>query len=295
MLLTITTTHQPATDLGFLLHKNPGCLHTISLNFGAAHVFYPEATEQRCTAALLLDIDPVGLVRKDRGGSTFTLAHYINDRPYVASSFLSVALNKAFRTLLSGQSRERPELVAAALPLEVTVHALPCRGGTELLERLFAPLGYEIDVQGHPLDEHFPDWGESTCYTVTLRRTCPLKEFLSHLYVLIPVLDHEKHYFISKEEIGKLLRFGEGWLQTHPERELITHRYLIFPGIANEALVRLSEGDPAVAGEPEERDDAADAAEEPAEAKTTLNQQRLHAVAQLLKEHGARRVIDLGC
>ena len=50
MLLTITTTHTPASDLSFLLHKAPGHLQTLPLPFGAAHVFYPEANEERCTA-----------------------------------------------------------------------------------------------------------------------------------------------------------------------------------------------------------------------------------------------------
>ncbi len=83
----------PATDLGYLLAKHPGKLQTFNLNFGKAHVFYPEATETRCTAALLLDVDPIGLVR-GRVGSTEggLLEQYVNDRPYVASSFLSVAI-----------------------------------------------------------------------------------------------------------------------------------------------------------------------------------------------------------
>ena len=67
MLLTIATTHRPATDLGFLLHKHPERVHEFSLPFGTAHVFYPEATEERCTAALILDVDPVALVRRGRG------------------------------------------------------------------------------------------------------------------------------------------------------------------------------------------------------------------------------------
>ena len=100
MLLTITTTHQPATDLGYLLHKNPARLHSFELSFGQAHVFYPEATAERCTAALLLDVDPVGLVRNRRGpGQGGTLDQYVNDRPYVASSLLSVAISRVFEVV----------------------------------------------------------------------------------------------------------------------------------------------------------------------------------------------------
>src|SRR2546421_9791883 len=130
MLLTITTTHRPATDLGYLLYKNPAKLQTFELNFGRAHVFYPEATDDRCTAALLLEVDPVGLVRNRRGpsGEGFSLEQYVNDRPYAASSFLSVAIAEIFGSALSGRSRERPDLVGQRLPFVARVPVLPCRG-----------------------------------------------------------------------------------------------------------------------------------------------------------------------
>ena len=106
MLLTLTTTHKPPTDLGYLLHKNPANLHSFELSFGKAHVFYPEATAEKCTAALLLDVDPVGLVRRKRGQHEGgTLDQYVNDRPYVLSSFLSVAMGRAFGTAMSGRSK----------------------------------------------------------------------------------------------------------------------------------------------------------------------------------------------
>src|SRR6516164_7610861 len=112
MLLTITTTHQPATDLGYLLHKNPARVQTFDQSFGKAHVFYPEASAERCTVAVLLDLDPVGLVRNRRGpaGEGRSLEHYVNDRPYSASSFLSVVLADVFSGAMAGGSKERPEL-----------------------------------------------------------------------------------------------------------------------------------------------------------------------------------------
>src|ERR671930_2768302 len=138
MLLTVTTTSVPATDLGFLLHKNPASVQSFDLSFGRAHVFYPEASPERCTAALLLDVDPVGLVRRPGEAA---LAQYVSDRPYVASSFLSVALGQVYGSALTGRSRERPELAERALPLEARLAVLPCRGGEPLLRRLFEPLG----------------------------------------------------------------------------------------------------------------------------------------------------------
>src|SRR3954467_201393 len=106
MLLTITTTHRPATDLGFLLHKHPGRFQSYDLSFGKAHAYYPAATEGRCTACLLLDVDPVGIVR-GKGSSEGLLSQYVNDRPYVASSFLSVAIAQVNGSALQGRCKTR--------------------------------------------------------------------------------------------------------------------------------------------------------------------------------------------
>jgi 3' terminal RNA ribose 2'-O-methyltransferase Hen1 len=228
MLLTLTTTHRPATDLGFLLRKNPARPQVSTLSFGKAHVFYPEASEERCTVALLVEVDPVGLVRNRRGpsGEGGALEQYVNDRPYAASSFLSVAIADVFGTALAGNSKERPELVDVAMPFHVSFSALPCRGGEPVLRSLFEPLGYRITASRLPLDASFPEWGESAYYQVELEASLPLKRLLSHLYVLVPVLDNDKHYWVTDDEVQKLMRHGEGWLSEHPERESITRRYL---------------------------------------------------------------------
>jgi 3' terminal RNA ribose 2'-O-methyltransferase Hen1 len=290
MLLTITTTHQPATDLGFLLYKNPARVQSFELSFGHAHVFYPEASAERCTAGLLLDVDPVGLVR---GGGAAPDTQYVNDRPYVASSFLSVAIAQVFGSALSGKSKERQELAERPIPLEAKLAVLPCRGGEDLLRRLFEPLGYEFQVERHALDPAFPGWGESRYYTVTLRAFTRLADLLRHLYVLVPVLDDAKHYWVGDDEVEKLLRQGEGWLGAHPERELITRRYLRHrPSLTRAALANLvaeEEPDPDAAAE------ANDAQEQRAEERLGLNQQRLGAVAAALRASGAERVVDLGC
>lgn len=295
MLLTITNTARPATDLGYLLHKNPDRLHSFELSFGRAHVFYPEASEERCTAALMLDVDPVGLVRDRRGpsGEGGALEQYVNDRPYVASSFLSVALGRVFGTALGGRSKHRSQLADTTLPLEAHVAVLPCRGGPELLDRLFKPLGYQVAAQGVALDEKFPKWGESRYYRVKLVGQVRLREILSHLYVLLPVLDDEKHYWVGEDEIEKLLRRGEGWLVQHPERDLITRRYLKYQGrLTRTALARLAEEDQP---DPDETLATREAEENAVEEKINLNQQRLGAVLAALRQCGARKVLDLGC
>ena len=295
MLLTITSRHSPATDLGHLLRKHPGKVHSFDLSFGRAQVFYPEATDERCTAALLLEVDPVGLVRNRRGpsGEGYALEQYVNDRPYVGSSFLSVAIADVFGSALAGKSKERQDLVEKAIPLEATVAVLPCRGGEPFLRRLFEPLGYSVVVQQHSLDEKFPEWGESLYFTVSLSGNTSVRQLLTHLYVLIPVLDNDKHYWVGDQEVEKLIRHGGAWLASHPEKEIITRRYLKHQrSLVDDALERLTdETDP----HPDEL--ATEHAEQEAqiEQKISLNEQRLGSVLAALKQSGAKRVLDLGC
>ena len=292
MLLTITTTYQPATDLGYLLHKNPWRLQSFSLPFGQAHIFYPEATTERCTAALLLDIDAVRLVRnRDRSQA---LEQYVNDRPYVASSFLSVAIADVFGSALNGHCVKYPDLVKMPIPLQAQLATVPSRnGGAAWLKRLFEPLGYTVTLIPHVLDETYPAWGDSPYFTVTLDATCCLSDLLTHLYVLIPVLDNDKHYWIGDDEVEKLLRRGKDWLQTHPEREQITYRYLKHRrDLARTAIERLT------AEEEREQDVAVaptNVEETASEQSASLHEQRLQAVMTVLQQSGAKRVLDLGC
>jgi len=296
MLLTISTTANPATDLGFLLHKNPARVHRIEQTFGHATVFYPEATAERCTVCLLVDVDPVGLVRRRSGpaGDGGQLGQYVNDRPYVASSFLSVALSDFFGTAMSGRSKDRPELAACPIPLEVKIPVLPSRGGEALIRELFEPLGYIVSAERLPLDEQFPSWGESRYFSVTLRGTLRLQELLNHLYVLIPVLDDGKHYWVGDDEVEKLLRRGADWLPNHPAKEQIARCYLKHrKSLARIAMERLTlpeadSDDVSVAGKPAGREDAL-------EAPLSLNEQRITSVVEAVLKAGAKSVVDLGC
>ncbi len=294
MLLTLTTTYSPATDLGYLLRKNPSRPQSFNLSFGTAHVIYPEATNERCTCALLVEVDPVGLVRNRKGPSgEGLLDQYVNDRPYAASSFLSVAIADVFGTALSGVSKDRPDLVEKPIPLEAEIPVVPCRGGEGFLRGLFEPLGYTVTAEQLPLDEEFPQWGSSRYYRIKLSGCIPLHVLLSHLYVLLPVLDNDKHYWVGDDEVEKLLRHGEGWLSNHPQREVITRRYLKHQrSLFTDALARLiDESDP-------EPDAVAVAhAQEEAEIERTLslNDQRMGAVLAALLASNATSVLDLGC
>jgi 3' terminal RNA ribose 2'-O-methyltransferase Hen1 len=297
VLLTLTTTREPATDLGYLLHKHPDRVQAFEVAAGVAHVLYPEATNERCTAALLLDIDPVALVRGRKGGGTdgFALGQYVNDRPYAASSMLAVALSRVFKTAMSGRCEARPELAETALPLELHVPALPCRGGPALAARLFEPLGWTVAAEPVPLDPAFPDWGDSRYVDLRLSGTARLADALNHLYVLLPVLDDAKHYWVSTDEVEKLIRAGTGWLAAHPDRDLISRRYLRHrSALYRTAVARLAEVDDT---EPEQVDNATDAAlvgDEP-DRPVPLAQQRHGAVLAALRAAGAKRVADLGC
>lgn len=313
MFLTISTTgthERPATDLGFLLHKHPDKAQAFSTSHGTAHVLYPEASAERCTAALLLEVDPVALVRraknsgkgKGRGGAPdAALAQYVNDRPYAASSLLAVALSTVFKSALRGVCAARPERAAEPLPLRIEVPAVPARGGAELVRGLFGPLGWTtVDVRPVALDETFPAWGDSRYVQLVLEGELRLADALRQLYVLLPVLDDAKHYWVAPDEVEKLLRAGEGWLAGHPERELITSRYLNRRwSLTREAterleLVRLAEADDlgveAIDNAVEEETDDA-----PVEKTGSLADQRREAILTALRDSGAGSVLDLGC
>jgi 3' terminal RNA ribose 2'-O-methyltransferase Hen1 len=295
VLLTITSTHQPnATDLGYLLHKNPTRIHRTDLPFGKACVFYPEATAERCTAAVLVEVDSVSLVRSR--GPAPTLDTYVNDRPYVCSSFTSVAIGSLFGTALSGRSKDRPDLVSVPLTLELRLSTVKARGGIESLRRLFEPLGYEVETEVLPLETAFPEWGLSRCLDVTLRNRITVHDALTHLYVLLPVLDDFKHYYIGEAEVEKLLRHGEGWLAAHPNRDYIVERYLQrHRYLIEDAMQRLLAEEAEEVNTEEKRSDQGAGHEESIEQPMRLHELRLDTVAAKLVELGARRVVDFGC
>ncbi|MFH8925696.1 3' terminal RNA ribose 2'-O-methyltransferase Hen1 [Streptomyces pristinaespiralis] len=307
MFLTISTTgtvERPATDLGYLLHKHPDKAQAFSTSHGTAHVFYPEASAERCTAALLLEVDPVALVRrgkgKGRGGAPDSaLAQYVNDRPYAASSLLAVALTTVFKSALRGVCAALPGRAEVPMPLRVEVPAVPARGGAELVRKLFEPLGW-ISVTAEPvaLDEQFPEWGDSRYVQLVLEGELRLADALRQLYVLLPVLDDAKHYWVAPDEVDKLLRAGDGWLADHPEQKLITSRYLSRRwGLTRRAmerleLVRLAEADDL---DVEDVDNAVDETTDTEERPVPLAEQRRAAVLEALHTAGASRVLDLGC
>lgn len=283
MILELTTTHNPATDLGFLLHKHPDKLQTVGLSVGNAHIFYPVANAEICTACLALDINPVDLVRNKKGGNAF-LQHYVNDRPYTSNSFLSTAIVKAFGSAINGTCHNKPELAQIPIPLQAKINSLKVDADFAYLKKLFEPLGYNISYDVLQLDSRFASWGNSKYVNLALENTITLKDLLSHLYVFILALDDDRHYWVTTNDIDVLLRRGENWLEKHPEKEWIIKRYLKnLRNYTNEALLRLA-GDKLFEEE-----------QLKSERKISLHQKRLNKAFDFLKESKAESILDIGC
>ena len=296
MLLTITMTGEKTQELGYLLYKNPYRAQSFEMSFGKAYVFYPEISDAKTTAALLLDINPLDLARGKQGSKDGGLFDYVNDRPYVSSSFMSSAMVKVFGKAMSGICSKRQELADTPLDLSASVYMLPYRGAEELVREVFEPLGYAIEITKTELDEKFPEWGASPYIDLTISGKVRLSELLNHLYVLIPVFDKRKHYYISEDEIDKLLKHGQGWLAEHPARNKIVTRYFeARRSFAGKAINRLTEESAIEDEVKEEPIEVGEGTEKKTEKKQSLNQIRLEAVKNAVLESGASSVIDLGC
>lgn len=301
MLITITLNPEPnsqydATVLSHLLRKRPERLQSFDLPVGTAHVYYPEYSPECTTAALLLEVDSIALVRNKRfRGDNSVLDFYVNDRPYVASSLFAVALSSVFGSAMTGLSQSHPEVASAALPLQINVPVVSTRGrdGKDLATRLFTHLGWEVDQQPIALDEDFAPWGDSRYSTLTLTGTIPLHLALRQLYILLPVLDDSKHYWVNDDEAEKLARQSEGWLAQHPERELITYRYLAHQkDLVAMADAQIDAGNAALAGgtiDVPTRENLAQNYPQP-----SLRVARADAVITALKDCSAHRVADIG-
>lgn len=287
MLLTITYTGQNTQDLGYLLHKNPYRPQEFELNSGKAYVFYPEVSDHKTTMALLLDINPIDLAKGKQGSKDGGLFDYVNDRPYTASSFLSTAITRVFNTAMNGRCDKKQEL--ADSPLELSAHIYAIQGKDEFARKVFEPLGYTVRTSKNTLDGKFPEWGDSPYIDLEISGNVRLADLLNHLYVLIPVFDRQKHYFISEDEIDKLISHGGKWLSGHPAKNEIIYRYfLVKKSYARNTLNRLTIDDVI-------DDDTEDNEKKIPEKKLSLNMQRLEAVKNAVLASGAESVIDLGC
>ena len=291
MLLTVTYEGTNTQDLGFLLHKHPDRAQQFVLNYGKAYVFYPEVSNERTTAALLLDIDPLDLAKGKVGSKEGGLFDYVNDRPYASTSFMSTAIARIFGTAMSGRCDKNQELADTSLNLTACIYSLKDSNDDLLAHEMFEPLGYTVEEKRTLLNERFPEWGASPYIDLTIKGTVRLSELLNHIYVLIPVFDRQKHYYTSEEEIQKLLDHGEGWLADHQYKEKLTRRFFaVKRDYARKALdILLADDIP----------DDEGAENEPAtterEEHIPLNDLRMETVKKAVLDSGATSVIDLGC
>lgn len=299
MLLTISTTHRPATDIGYLLGKHPDRCQTFQFPWANAHVFYPEASEERCTIALAVDLLTHKLTPQNRGTAHSRQEHYVNDRPYAATSHLALIMNQLFSQAAAAHNKEKPELSLTPIPLTAWLPTVPRGNRTNLVEDLFEPLGYAVTATPLPIDPERPQSGTTRHVELTLENTITLSELLKHLYVLLPTLDGGKHHFVDQSEIDKLMRFGDGWLPTHPLKELITASAVNQRvSMANRALALMAAQNSAET-EPENSQQGQEARHEKQETAIEkgigLGRMRQHAVLEEVKKANPSSVLDLGC
>lgn len=289
MLLTLTTTGTPPTDLGTLLGMHSDETQTVSLPWGTAHVFFPEVGAERSTAALLVEVDPLEISEPaHHRGASAALSRYVNDRPYVASCLLSVAIGRVFSNALDGGSHDHEALAERAIPLTAALSAVPCSGGRPAIDALFAPLGYTIEAVRHPLDPRFPEWGESPLWSISIHNEVRLAELLSHLCVLVPALDDDGHDCVGFGAVAELAMPGAEWVQRHPARDRFAARRIREPRTLRGAASVRPPSD-------EETERRADAEEAALERGTSLDERRGRAVIGALLAARATRVLDLGC
>ena len=283
VLLLLTTTRRPATDLGRLLALESGEVHEFAVPGGIATLHLPEVSAHRCTAAVFLEWhhrgSDLGDDQAGAGGRAPVPAH-------VTSDMLADAVSLVFRNALAGASGHRyPHLLRAALPLEIVIPQFPCQAGVHLAERLFGPLGWRVLVDPVLLDARHPEWGDTGHSALTLRGTISLADAVTHLSVLLPVLvNGNKGRLAPEGRIGRLLRPYCDWLTRHPERQLIMGSYQKRRGAS---LVRTTDASPKAV-------EMAHAVR-PTVVREGLAVERLEAVLAALARTSAERVIDLGC
>lgn len=293
MLLTITYTGENTQDIGYLLFKHPGRIQRFRLSFSDAYVFYPVVSDKETTAALLLDTDPLILAKGKAGSREGGLFDYVNDRPYVSSSFMSTAIARVFGTAMNGRCDARLELAGKKLSLSATVHSLRVGEDRSFVEDVFSPLGYEVSYGVKELDCRFPGWGDSPYIDLTIKGRVRLSELLRHLYVLIPVFDGQKHYYMNRDEIDKILLHGKGWLDDHPERDRIIRRYFgQAKSYAREVIIRLDGREEVLPDENKKETASSDRTDGQ---YLPLDRIRLEAVRDEVISCGASSVLDLGC
>ncbi|MGB0870489.1 MAG: 3' terminal RNA ribose 2'-O-methyltransferase Hen1 [Flavobacteriales bacterium] len=293
MYLKIKVNNNNATDLGYILHKHPDKYQKEKMGYGDIHMFYTQTEATSCEFAMVLDINTIELTRnlqKKTYSNSFKLADYVNDRAFVASSFLTAAISKVLGSAMNGNCSYDKDLAIKVWDLEVEVGTVKAQGGINQIRNYFEPLNYTLEIEETLLDEDFESWGKSPYFTLKLQGQKTIQDLLSQLYVLLPVLDNNKHYYVNESEIKKLIQKGGEWLKNHPAKDIITKKYLRYKkSYTHSAFEQLMTETPEVLNKPTEE------IEEKVEQKLSVHQNRLQQVANTLKQLGANSIADLGC
>lgn len=208
-----------------LLAKNPNNVYDRTDKGVRVRMVYTKASEQETEVLIHAEPDPVDLVRGTPDG--YDITQYINDREFVTSSLFCSYIRNALGTALNGKPKEDyVRWVDHAFELELKFGPVASDLPDRVVEELFSCLGYDITVERGESAYSFDLKNRSTVRHITLRGKQTIQQALRQLFLLIPVLDNYKHYFISEDEIDKINRYGEGWLDTHPLKGLIVRRTL---------------------------------------------------------------------
>ncbi|WP_407270561.1 3' terminal RNA ribose 2'-O-methyltransferase Hen1 [Radiobacillus sp. PE A8.2] len=227
MQLTIHATGENVQVLSFLLAKNPTNLYERESKGHLVRMFYSKFMPSEVEATIFVTPDSIELVKNNN--NAYDITHYINDREFAVSSIFTSLIRSALATALNGNTKEEYQAwVKHCFPFTFGFGPVSTDLSDEQITNLFEPLGYEIDIEKRELDYDFSLKTTNHVRYINIHGTTTLQTGLRQLFVLIPVLDNYKHYYIDEKEIDKLQRYGEGWLDQHPSKDMIIRRALRF-------------------------------------------------------------------
>ncbi|WIM41190.1 3' terminal RNA ribose 2'-O-methyltransferase Hen1 [Paenibacillus sp. PK4536] len=233
MYLTIKATGTHASMISHLLAKNPNNLYDRTEKGARIRLVYTSFQPEETEVLLFVTPDPIDLVK----GSPdhYDITQYINDRELVVSSLFCSYIRPALGTALNGKPKaDYIDWVEHPFTLHMSMGPVASDLPDSMIESLFQPLGYEVQMERGEIDYSFDLKNRSTVRHIQISGQQTLQHMLRQLYILIPVLDNYKHYYISDDEIERLQRYGEGWLSTHPQHDLIIKRSLRFAPLIKE-------------------------------------------------------------
>lgn len=276
MQLTIQASGDNVKAISYLLSKNPSNLYERNHKGHLVRLFYSKFTETELEVTIFVTPDPIELIKNN--SNSYDITHYINDREFAVSSIFCSFIRSALGTALNGQPKEEHiKWVDHPFPFTFEFGPVVSTLTDEKLMNLFEPIGYEVTINRPEIEYSIPIKTKSSARYISIKGMKTLQEGLRHLFVLIPVIDNYKHYFIDEKEIEKLERYGEGWLEQHPLRDLIYRQALRFKEIYS--LVENSSKD--------------EKKIEPVK-KVRLNELRYEKIVNTVSEMKPRSVVDFG-